>query len=269
MNEPVLVRALGQLQSLGDRLVVVGGSAHRLFPSHELGAAPPWELLTTEDVDVAARRDLELTHANGDEILTALRTAGFEEAIAGAEHASHRYVLPGTEGYLEFIAPRTGSGQKRDGTSITALRFGGVVAEPLPDVDALLHEPWTLTLEEGVDVWVVNPIAYLVQKLLVLPERRTLAKRAKDLLYVYDTLVVFNARLADLRHRSSTLCPPLTRKQRTRLQRSLERFTSDPTDDHREAASLAASYRDRPPTPEAIARALGRALPALLRISDG
>jgi hypothetical protein len=41
MSELVLIRALAQLQSFRDRLVVVGGTAHRLFAMHELGTAPP------------------------------------------------------------------------------------------------------------------------------------------------------------------------------------------------------------------------------------
>jgi hypothetical protein len=263
MSELVLIRALAQLQSFRDRLVVVGGTAHRLFAMHELGTAPPWELLTTEDVDLAAHRDLELTHGNSQEVLDALREVGFEEAIAGADRPSHRYVLAGAPGYLEFIAPRIGSGQRRNGSSITALRFGGVVAEALPEVDLLLHAPWTATLDEGVEVSIVNPIAYLLQKLLVLSDRRP-PKRAKDLLYVYDTLVIFNARWPELRERAGALRPPLTKKQIARTRSALDRFAGETTDDHREAALLASSQRAKPPTADAIARALSRTLPDLL-----
>jgi hypothetical protein len=263
MSELVLIRALAQLQSFRDRLVVVGGSAHRLFPLHELATAPPWELLTTEDVDLAAHRDLELTHGNSQELLDTLLAAGFKETLAGADRARHRYVLADTPGYLEFIAPRIGAGQRRDGSAISALRFGGVVAEVLPEVRLLLHAPWTATLQKGVEVSIVNPIAYLLQKLLVLPERRP-PKRAKDLLYLYDTLVLFNAHHAALRERAPALRPPLTPKQFARARSALDRLAGQTTDDHREAARLAASQRAQAPSADAIARALARTLPGLL-----
>ncbi|HKX46410.1 MAG TPA: GSU2403 family nucleotidyltransferase fold protein [Planctomycetota bacterium] len=264
MSDLVLVRALAELQPLRDALVVAGGAAHRLFPRHELGRMPAWELLTTEDVDVAARRELELAHADSTRVRDALQRAGFEERLVGAERAAHRYVLPGAEGYLEFLAPRVGSGRRRDGTPVGEFHFGGVVAQVLPDVALLLHAPWAALLADAVEVSVVNPIAYLCQKLVVLPERHPWSKRAKDLLYVYDTLAVFEARLPELVRRAPVLRPPLTPKQARRIAKVLDSHFTQITDDLREAARIAAAQRTAPPSPEQMARACSAALPGLV-----
>ncbi|QDU69649.1 GSU2403 family nucleotidyltransferase fold protein [Engelhardtia mirabilis] len=267
MTEQVLKRAAGALASQGHRLVVVGGTAHRLFRHHELASTAAFEPVRTEDVDIAANRDLEVALRSDARILHALEASGFVEALSGSERAKHRYVLPGTEGYLEFIAPRTG------GLAREPQAFGGVVAERLEGVDLLLHEPWTCRLESEGDetLHVVNPIAYLCQKMLVLPQREAGPnhrtgehKRSKDLLYVFDTLTLFAPDLGVLVDRASVLRPELTAKRAKKIRESIDRFCSADNDDLSRAPEIARQQRPAVPTAAQMADAMRRELPRLL-----
>lgn len=247
MNEPTLERALACLAPALGSLVVVGGTAHRLFPLHELGSQPDHELLTTEDVDLAA--PLELGWSCGVDLLGCLRAAGFEEHIRGAEHPAHTYRLPPPEtSYLQFIAPLTGSGAKRDGSRDRTLRFAGIHAEKLRDVDLLLHAPWTLPTRAGgteLSLRIVNPAAYLVQKLLVIGRRRE--KRPKDLLYVFETLTLFADSLDELRSQVPELLPRLNGKRLERVRKAARDHCFTATDAAREAVRIAGSQRSNPP----------------------
>ena len=74
MNEPVLLRVLDGLIAVRDHVVLVGGTAHRLFPLHPLGAEPSHELLSTEDIDFAA--PLELGHSGAGDLVASEQAAG-------------------------------------------------------------------------------------------------------------------------------------------------------------------------------------------------
>ena len=149
MNEPILVQALAALAPVREHLVVVGGTAHRLFPLHVYGEALDHELLTTEDVDLAA--PLQLAQAGGEDLAARLRAAGFEAEVRGAEEPCHRYRFGQTIATLQFIAPLQGSGLNRSGRRDRSLRFSGIVAEKLRSVELLLDAPWPLELDEFFD----------------------------------------------------------------------------------------------------------------------
>ena len=80
MNEPVLEQALPGIASALSHLVVVGGTAHRLFAEHPLATPNRVELLTTEDVDIAAPDRLARDESNT--LLEALKAQGFHGACA-------------------------------------------------------------------------------------------------------------------------------------------------------------------------------------------
>ena len=46
---------------------------------------------------------------------------------------------------------------------------------------------------------IANPVSFLVQKILI-HGRRSRDQRAKDILYMYDTIETFATRIAELRH---------------------------------------------------------------------
>jgi len=282
VNEPTLERAVSSLTAVLNQIVVVGGTAHRLFPMHPLAGPPLAPLLTTEDVDFAA--PLELEYDGSRELLQSLLAAGFREEVRGAESSVHTYHLDEHEGaYLQFIAPKVGSGESRTGEPQRKLRFSGLVAERLRDVDLLMRAPWTLELEIGgmrTPIRVVNPVAFLFQKLLLtaLPSRNRAmqpmrddpveeaggTKRGKDLLYVYDTLAIFVDRLEALGVEGETLCGPLTPKLIRRAKAAHAKLFEGKTEAWQEAAWAAKGHRNRPPSARQMAVACERGLSIVL-----
>jgi hypothetical protein len=255
MTERTLARALECLQPVSESLVVVGGTAHRMFPLHEHGEEPGFALLTTEDVDIAA--PLELGHDGSRSLIRRLEAAGFREEVRGADSPTTTYRLPDDgQSYLQFIAPLTGSGIRRDDSRDSVLRFSGIYAEKLRYVDVLLYRPWRATVQvEGVEhtLQVVNPVAYLLQKLLVLPQRRD--KRGKDLLYIFDTLSIFGAALDALRAESANLAVRPKPKAAKLIVQTANELCFRESDISRDAENIAAGQRPRPPASAQIVAA--------------
>lgn len=247
MTERALKRAFECLQSIGESLVLVGGTAHRLFPLHELGTSPGFDLLTTEDVDIAAALELELD--GGQDLLDRLLQAGFEEEVSGAQSPAYRYVLPSDEGaYLQFIAPRKGSGTTRGGGKNLSLRFSGLRAEKLAHVEILISHPWRVTVESSgteLSLQVVNPVAFLLQKLLLLPNRGR--KKGKDLLYVFDTLTIFADALDELGEAASDLVESPSRNASKKIRSTMSRYCFEESATSRDAAAIAFGQRANAP----------------------
>lgn len=265
MTEAALLRAMRALEAVQGHLVVVGGTAQRLFPLHPLGCDPGYSLLATEDVDLAA--PLGLQHDGSQGLLDRLLEAGFEVKVRGAEDPAFIYPLRDQEpAYLQFIANLTGSGSKRGGERDRLMCFSGIHAEKLRHVDVLLHSPWDVQLTSGgiaLSVRVVNPSAYLVQKLLTLGERAP-AKRAKDLLYVFDTLAIFEGALRQLGDQAGALLPVLSHKAWKKVRSSAEAHCFTEGAAAHEAADIAREQRRSPPSAAQIASACALALPRVL-----
>lgn len=265
MSEAALHRAMRALAEVSDQLVLVGGTAQRLFPMHPLGRDPGFDLLSTEDVDLAA--PLAIRVPAETDLLERLREAGFEAKVSGADRAKWTYPLRDGDGaYLEFIAPRVGSGIKRNEQPDLVLRFSGIHAEKLPNVHALLHRPWEVELESAdtrIRFQVVNPITYIAQKLITMQGRPPL-KRGKDLLYVFDTLAIFGDHLDILGEQESVLLPALNKKQRRSVAKAFKEHCTQDGPTTRTAAAIASEQRPSPPTSPQIATACTRFLPRLL-----
>ena len=73
MNETLLHRVAAAIQPLGKDVVLVGGAAHALFRRHPRASPPGFPVLHTEDIDIAASRDLGKT---GVRHLFAVRVPG-------------------------------------------------------------------------------------------------------------------------------------------------------------------------------------------------
>jgi hypothetical protein len=86
-----------------------------------------------------------------------------------------------------------------------------------------------------------NPVSFIVQKLLI-HGRRKRADRAKDVLYVHDTIELFGGSLDDMSiiWRSS-VDPALSPSARTKLRRAIRLF--DTTGDTIREASIMATPR--------------------------
>ena len=130
-------------------------------------------------------------------------------------------------------------------------------------VELLLHRPWTVGVQEQLfsgAVKVANPVSFIAQKILI-QGRRPSDDRAKDILYVHDTLQLFGSRLAELKREATSLSQRLQTRQRSALARAPQSLFGEVTDDIRRAARIAGP---RIPSPEAIREACQYGLEQLM-----
>lgn len=237
---------------------MIGGAAHQLFRRAGPAQATGIPVLRTTDADVAVGVSAALPSLRMDENLGAL---GFREELSGeATPPVTRYVLESApEHYIEFIARRPGSGETRSGASPPTRTFAGIVVQLLPHVDLLLAEPWRVELREDdcfavegapLSLQIVIAASYLAQKLLVL-EKRGPAERAKDIVYIHDTLVLFAPYLEQLNTLWRKVETPSSKRARktAELARALGAAVGD---DVRNAAQLLRAI-ERPYRPDARA----------------
>jgi hypothetical protein len=171
-------RAVEALQPYLKDLVFVGGWAHYLYTLRPEAGPLSFEPLLTEDADIAAPARLSL---GKETIAERLTRADFRERLS-SEYTPpiSEYVLGDekTGFYLEFLAALVGGEIKRGGRDVTTM-VAGVTAQTLRYLDLLLTAPWPLTLtrDGGFSVarprtiFIANPAAYVVQKMLVLQKR--------------------------------------------------------------------------------------------------
>ena len=94
-----------------------------------------------------------------------------------------------------------------------------------------------------------NPATFVAQKLQI-HRRRSVDDRARDLLYIHDTLQLFGPRLPDMRTEWHVhLAPQIPNRTLKALTRSSRALFLDLSDDIRRAARISA---ERKLTPEAI-----------------
>jgi hypothetical protein len=186
-------------------LVIVGGWAHQLHRRHPAASIPPYEPLRTRDADLAFSTKAPLV---GD-IRAALEAADFDEDFSGDHTPPVSQYRLGEEDqgfYVEFLAPLTGDGVRRNGDADATLAKAGITAQKLRHVELLLLHPWTIRLSKAVDVpiaepadvMVANPVTFIAQKMLIQKHRKP-DKRPQDALYIHDTLELFGHDLEALR----------------------------------------------------------------------
>ena len=188
-----------------DQVVIIGGWAHRLHRLHPLAQPLQYEPLATLDADVALPRRIRVA---GDEIYQRLAANGFEAEFLGHHRppaAHYRLTDPGIHFYAEFLTPLVGGAVGRRGKQNATQRVGGVSSQNLRYIEVLLAAPWSVALsaangfpfanETGVQI--ANPVSFLAQKILI-HRRRNRDERAKDILYIHDTIDTFATRIDDL-----------------------------------------------------------------------
>lgn len=201
MNErEAFGRLVVALSPWDSRLLFVGGWAHRLYRLHPHAASLAYQPLATLDADIAFAQHETL---EGD-IRASLLQAGFQQELTGDHRPPvSRYVLGGDGPagfYAEFLTPLIGRAQARDGRPLTTQAQAGITAQRLRYLELLFISPWSVTSGEGwsVDVplavRIPNPVAFIVQKLLI-HDDRAVGKQSQDLLYIHDTLELFAAEL--------------------------------------------------------------------------
>lgn len=252
-------RLVDALEPWLDRVLFIGGWAHRLFRERPEAARLSYPPLRTGDVDVALDpRALERDAG----IRERLAASGFREEFLGDDRPPVTHYSLGDEAsgfYVEFLSPLLGGDRRRDGSRDVTERIAGVTAQKLRYLDILLVEPWTVTIgeEQGVPlarpatILIPNPASFIVQKLLIEAKRRR-EDRSKDVLYVHDTIELFAPTLETLHALfSASIEPTLSRSARVALQRAAAAY-DEVTDPIREAA-LIAGFREL--TPQAIQEA--------------
>ena len=239
-----LVRAI---EPMLDHVVVIGGWAHRLYGFHPHAQALKHAPLMTLDADLAIPDRLP---ASEEDIGKRLLDAGFREELFGdyTPPVAH-YTLGEQQGgfYAEFLVPLTGGRYKRGGKPDATVRIAGVTAQKLHYLELLLIAPWSVKVQpSGSEVRIANPASYLAQKILI-HDQREAADRAKDILYIHDTIEVFSASLLEIH-------TDWTEKVIPRLRTSVLR------DVIKTATQLFGKVNDDVRNAAEIARSLGRAL---------
>jgi hypothetical protein len=234
-------------------LVLIGGWAHRLSRLHPLAQPVDFPPLFTQDVDLAIARGVA---PGEDDLRRLLLEAGFTERFLGEDEPPiTHYQLEG-EGafYVEFVTPLIG----RPGGATRTV--AGVTAQRLRYLDILLIAPWSILLTEphypvgatAVEVHIANATSYVAQKLLVLGRRQP-ADRAKDVLYLHDTLVTFGRALEGLQRIWAESISAALHANARRALRATARQVSSPAFDAVRAAARVAEQAGRPLSPEEIA----------------
>jgi hypothetical protein len=240
-----------------DQVVIIGGWAHRLYRLHPLAQPLDYEPLGTLDTDVAVPLDLPAT---GEQLRTRLLEKAFHEELMGDTQppAAHYRVESGDNSfYAEFLTSLEGSEIKRGGKRDVTARVSAVSVQKLRHLELMFRHPWDVMIAPALGyptpgvrrILVPNPAAFLVQKILI-HEKRHIDKRAKDVLYIHDTIETFGGNLAAIRQEWTTDVRPALHANSARLvERAGEEYFREVDDTIREAARIAAG---RNLTPEMV-----------------
>jgi hypothetical protein len=240
-----------------DQVVVIGGWAHRLYRLHPLAQRLNYDPLATLDTDIAVPAKLPVT---GQDIHERLIASGFQEEKLGEARppAAHYHLISGRTGFFaEFLTPLEGSASKRNGERDATVRVAGVSSQKLRYIDLLLIAPWTV--EIGMEVrppthrarriQLPAPASFLAQKMLI-HHKRDRADRAKDVLYIHDTIETFSGVLPAIREEwDATVKNGLHRKAILKIEKAADVLFAEVDDTIREAALIATG---RNVTPESI-----------------
>jgi hypothetical protein len=206
----------------------------------------------TLDTDIAVPCRLPL---RDEDIRKRLMNNGFVEEFWGDARppATHYHLREEASGfYAEFLAPLTGSQYDSGGRSKATIEVSGVASQRLRYIDLLLIHPWSVDFESGdlrTKVQIPNPDSFMAQKILI-SDGRTPDRRAKDVLYIHDTIEIFGSRLEELRLLwLDDIATKLPRKAVRTVSKAHEFIFGRIGSDIRQAAQIA---KDRQLSPERI-----------------
>lgn len=240
-----------------DQVVIIGGWAHRLYRLHPLAQSLDYEPLGTLDTDVAIPAQLS---TSGEDIRQRLLENGFREELMGEMQppAAHYHVATGNSGfYAEFLTPLLGGEVKREGKRDATKQIAGVSAQKLRHLELLLDASWEVVIAPANGyptarvrrVHVPNAAAFLAQKILI-HDKRDRADKAKDILYIHDTIETFGGNLPTIRGEWHTNVKHALHPRASReVKNAAETHFQDVDDTIREAARIATG---RNLTPEMV-----------------
>lgn len=248
-------RLVAALEPWLDQVVIVGGWAHRLYRLHPHAQDLDYPPLMTLDTDVAVPAKLPVGE---QDICARLLAHGFTEEFLGDDHPPVTHYRLGGEAsgfYAEFLTPLVGSEYDRNHKRKATMEIAGIASQQVRHIDLLLQHPWSIDFEsDGVAnrIRIANPVSFLAQKILI-HKKRDLKDRAKDILYMHDTLQVFGARLPELHELwRSIVAPQMHLRDANKVSKASEDLFSELGDDTRRAAEISA---ERALTPGAIREA--------------
>jgi hypothetical protein len=239
-DNDAFARLVVALEPWLDKIVIVGGWAHRLYRMHPDAQSLDYAPLMTLDTDVAVPAKLP---DHGGSIRNRMLAQGFSEEFLGNDRppATHYYLAGQETGfYAEFLSPLTGADHDRRGYRKATADIGGITSQQLRHVELLLHNPWPLEFQHGdvhAQLQIANPVAFLAQKALIF-DKRDRNNRAKDILYMHDTLEVFGAELTALRQLWNGVAQHLQRRNLTAVAGASQRLFGRLSDDIRQAAGI-------------------------------
>ena len=177
-----------------------------------------------------------------------LREYGFTEEFLGDHQPPATHYTLGDEGtgfYAEFLTPLVGGAYDRRSRRKATAHVAGVTSQQLRHIDVLLVDPWAVQFQlvgqadERKELQVANPTCFLVQKILI-HSKRSPEDRARDVLYIHDTLEVFGGRMEELRAAWLTCVVPRLHTNHVRAAlRARDQMFVEITDAVRDAAIVA------------------------------
>ncbi|MGA2600837.1 MAG: GSU2403 family nucleotidyltransferase fold protein [Bryobacteraceae bacterium] len=121
--------------------------------------------------------------------------------------------------YEEFLTPLLGSDYDRRGRRKATMDVAGVASQRLRDLEILLDHPWLIDFESdgfAAKIQIANPVSFVAQKVLI-HQKRDREDRAKDILYIHDTLEAFGARLHKLQELWRRIVAPKLRSHKAKM----------------------------------------------------
>ena len=254
-NRDAFKRLLAALEPWLDRVVIIGGWAHQLYRLHPHAQELTYAPLSTLDADVAVPADLP---AREQDIRARLVAQGFTEEFLGEDQppATHYHLGGESSGfYAEFLTPLVGGEYDRKHRRKATIEIAGIVSQKLRHIELLLRHTWSIDFESdesAARIQIPNPVSFLAQKILI-HEKRQREDRAKDILYMHDTLEVFGAHLPEMRELwRCTVAPHLPYRSTNKLSKAAENLFGELSDDIRRAAEISP---ERALSPEEIREA--------------
>jgi hypothetical protein len=236
-------RLVSALEPWLDQVVIVGGWAHQLYRLHPHAQHLDYAPLATLDTDVAVPAQLPVGE---QDVRARLLAHGFTEEFLGDDHPPATHYRLGGEAsgfYAEFLTPLVGSGYDRKHKRKATTEIAGISSQQLRHIELLLHHPWSIDFESGgfaAKIQIPNPVSFLAQKALIHGKRRR-EDRAKDILYMHDTLEVFGARLPELGELWRTIVAPELHPRSARaVSKASDVLFGKLSDDIRRAAEISA-----------------------------
>jgi hypothetical protein len=159
-------------------IVLVGGWVPIVYA--ECTSIYRTKTMGTGDVDLACPHPLDVKGEAVDHLLTG---AGFQCELSGDTKIPYCKYVKGQELEIEFLTPLKGDGS----TEVEKLQEG-LMAEALRYLDVLLAHTDTVEIDEDLVVRVPLISAFLFQKGLSFPERRSQLKLDKDLYYIFKVV---------------------------------------------------------------------------------